>query len=161
MEGLAHRCITKGRKEGTGGKVLRLIVAISYDKGVICYFATFVDEHFDRLFELAGKGGNGDPFQNSALAKAAIERVNNTTIKLPPRSTDLHVIKNVIAIVNRPLRKQARDRKIRHETFEEFKARVIDTFSTLPVVTVNSLIDSIPKRMTSVIRKRVAISSIR
>ena len=32
-EGLAHGYITKGRKEGTGGKVLRLIVAISYDKG--------------------------------------------------------------------------------------------------------------------------------
>ena len=35
-EGLAHGCITKGQKEGTGGKVLRLLVAISYDKGVIC-----------------------------------------------------------------------------------------------------------------------------
>ena len=71
--------------------MLRLIVAISYDKGVICcepyehmtgsYFATFVAEHFDRLFELAGKGvsrlwmQDGDPCQNSALAKAAIERV--------------------------------------------------------------------------------------
>ena len=169
-EGLAHGCITKGRKEGTGGKVLRLIVAKSYDKGVICcepyehmtgsYFATFVAEHFDRLFELAGKGvsrlwmQDGDPCQNSALAKVAIERVNSTVFKLPPRSADLHVIENVFAIVNRHLRKQARDRKIRRETFEEFKARVIDTFFTLPVVTVNRLIDSIPKRMTSVIRKR-------
>ena len=35
-EGLAHGCIKKGRKEGTGGKVLRLLVAISYDKGGIC-----------------------------------------------------------------------------------------------------------------------------
>ena len=124
------------------------------------YFATFVAEHFDRLFELAGKGvsrlwmQDGDPCQNSALEKAAIERVNSTVIKLPPRSADLHVIENVFAIVNRHLRKQARDRKIRRETFEEFKARVIDTFFTLPIVTVNRLIDSIPKRMTSVIRKR-------
>ena len=75
-------------------------------------------------------------------------------IKLPPRSTDLHVIKNVFAIVNRHLQKQARDRKIRRETFEEFKVRVIDSFFTLPVVTVNRSIDSIPERMTSVIRKR-------
>ena len=113
--------LQKDRKEGTGGEVLRLIVAISYDTGVICcepyehmtcrYFATFVDEHFDRLFELAGKGvsrlwmQDGDPCQNSALAKAAIERVNSTVIKLPPRSADLHVIENVFAIVNRHLRK--------------------------------------------------------
>ena len=150
--------------------MLRLIVAISYDKGVICcepyehmtgsYFATFVDEHFHRLFDLAGKGDrrlwmqDGDPSQNSALAKAAIERVNSTVIKLPPRSADLHVIENVFAIINRQLRKQAKDRKIRCETFEEFKARVINTFFTVPVITVNRLIDSIPKRMDSVIRKR-------
>ena len=169
-EGLAHGCITKGRKEGTGGKVLRLLVAISYDKGVICCepyehmtggnFATFVDQHFHRLFQLTGKGNSrlwmqdGDPSQNSALAKAAIARVNSTVIKLPPRSPDLHVIENVFAIVNRQLRKQARDRKIRCETFEEFKSRVKNTFFTLPFVTVNRLIDSIPKRMDSVIRNR-------
>ena len=45
--------------------MLRLQVAISYDKGVICCgpyehmtggnFTTFVDQHFHRLFQLAGK----------------------------------------------------------------------------------------------------------
>ena len=35
-EGLAPGCIEKGHKEGTGGKVLRLMVAISYNKGLIC-----------------------------------------------------------------------------------------------------------------------------
>ncbi|KAK2547372.1 hypothetical protein P5673_032670 [Acropora cervicornis] len=135
-EGLAHGCITKSRKKGTGGKVLRLLLAISYDKGVICCepyeymtggnFATFVDQHFHRLFQLAGKGDSrlwmqdGDPSQNSALAKAAIARVNSTVIKLPPRSPDLHVVENVIVIVNSQLRKQARDDKIRRETFKEF-----------------------------------------
>ena len=34
--GLAPGCIAKGHKEGTGGKVLRLMVAISYNKGAIC-----------------------------------------------------------------------------------------------------------------------------
>ena len=100
-EGLAHGCLSKGRKEGTGGKLLRLIVAISYDKGVICcepyehmtgrYFASFIDEHFERLLELAGKGDSrlwmqdGDPCQNSALAKAAMRRASSTLIKIPPR----------------------------------------------------------------------------
>ena len=61
-EGLAPGCIAKGRKEGTGGKVLRLMVAISYNKGVICcepyekmtgrYFAAFIDNHFDRYSQL-------------------------------------------------------------------------------------------------------------
>ena len=150
--------------------MLRLLVAISYDKGVICCepyehmtggnFATFVDQYFHCLFQLAGKGDSrlwmqdGDPSQNSALAKAAIARVNSMVIKLPPQSPDLHVIKNVFAIVNSQLRKQARDHKIRCETFEEFKARVMNTFFTFPFVTVNRLIDCIPKRMNSVIRNR-------
>ena len=76
-EGLAPGCIAKGHKEGTGGKVLRMIVAISYNKGVICcepyekmngrYFAAFIDDHFDRLFAAADKGctrvflQDGDP----------------------------------------------------------------------------------------------------
>ena len=65
-EGLAAGCIAKGRKEGAGGKELRLMVAISYNKGVICcepyeemngrYFAAFVDNHFDHLFAAADKG---------------------------------------------------------------------------------------------------------
>ena len=68
MEGLANGCITKDRKEGTEGKVLRLLLAISYDKGVICCepyehmtggnFATFVDQHFRPLFQLAGRGNS-------------------------------------------------------------------------------------------------------
>ena len=47
------------------GKVLRLIIVISYDKGVICcdpyehmtgrYFTRFIDKHLDRLFALGWK----------------------------------------------------------------------------------------------------------
>ena len=73
---------------------------------------------------------DGNPPQNSALAKAAIARVNSTVIKLPPQSIDLHVIKNFFAIVNSQLHKQARDHKIRGETFEQFKGRVMNNFFT-------------------------------
>ena len=122
-EGLAPGCIAKGRKEGTGGKVLRLMVAISYNKGVICcepyekmngrYFAAFIDNHFDRLFAAADKGcsrtflQDGDPSQNSALARAAMQRTNSTLIKLCPRSPDMAVIENVIPMVSRMLKRQA------------------------------------------------------
>ena len=34
-EGLKLGCTGKGRKEGTGGRVLKLMVAISYDKGIV------------------------------------------------------------------------------------------------------------------------------
>ena len=34
-KGLAEGCTAKGKKEGSGGRVLKLFVAISYNKGVI------------------------------------------------------------------------------------------------------------------------------
>ena len=98
-----------GHKEGTGGKVLRLIVAISYNKGVICcepyekmnghYLSAFIDNHFDRLFGAADKGctrmflQDGDPSQNSGSAQAAMQRTNSTLMKLCPRSPDLASLK--------------------------------------------------------------------
>ena len=60
-EGLAQGCLAKGCKAGTGGKVAKMMVAISHGKGVvICeryekmdaqYFASFIDRHFDTMFE--------------------------------------------------------------------------------------------------------------
>lgn len=90
---------------------------------------TFVDEHFDRLFQLAGKDvsrlwiQDGNSCQNSALVKAAIGRVINTVIKLPSQTENR---------LNRLLRKPAGDRKKGPETltFEGFKARITITFST-------------------------------
>ena len=84
-------CTSKGRKEGTGGKVLKLVVAISYGKGVIicepyekmtgAYFSNFIDRNFNTMFQTADKGNSriwvqdGDPSQNSALAKSAMLRL--------------------------------------------------------------------------------------
>ena len=81
-------CTSKGRKEGTGSKVLKLMVAISYGKGVIvcepyekmtgAYFSNFIDRNFNTMFHTVDKGNSriwvqdGDPSQNSALAKSAM-----------------------------------------------------------------------------------------
>ena len=53
---------TKGKKEGTGGHVANFLVAICYEKGVVCceryygnitgeLFSDFVHEHFPVMFE--------------------------------------------------------------------------------------------------------------
>ena len=57
---------SKGRKEGTGRKVFKLMVAISYGKGVIicapyekmscAYFSNFIDRNFNTMSETADKG---------------------------------------------------------------------------------------------------------
>ena len=60
-EGLKQGCLAKGSKAGTGGKVTKMMVAITHSKGVlICeryekmdaqYFTSFIDHHFDTMFE--------------------------------------------------------------------------------------------------------------
>ena len=100
-EGLALGCTSKGRKEGTGGKVLKLVVAISYGKGVIicepyekmtgAYFSNFIDRNLNTMFQRADKGNSriwvqdGDQSQKSALAKSAMSRPTLTLLKLPSR----------------------------------------------------------------------------
>jgi len=64
-EGLELGCIAKQSKEGSGGKVLKLMVAITHGKEVIfCHrystmngseFEKFVKEHFDDIFRKSGE----------------------------------------------------------------------------------------------------------
>ena len=66
-EGLSLGCTAKGSKEGSGGKVLKLMVTISYGEGVLmCHpyehfdgptFAAFVREKFSEMFRKVGKKG--------------------------------------------------------------------------------------------------------
>ncbi|KAL9977522.1 hypothetical protein ACROYT_G014933 [Oculina patagonica] len=110
-EGLKQGCFTKGSKAGTGGKLVKMIVVISYNKSVIicqqyhrmcgAFFEGFIDEHFESMFQTAGRGKSrtfpmdGDPSQNSARAKAAMSRVGCQLFKIPPRSPELNGCENV------------------------------------------------------------------
>ena len=62
-EGLALKCTTKGKKEGSGGKMVKVFVAIAYGGhgAVLCqqyeeqltgqFFTDFVREYFENAFE--------------------------------------------------------------------------------------------------------------
>ena len=60
-EGLKQGCLAKGSKVRTGGKVAKMMVAITHAGGVIIceryekmdatYFASFIDQHFNTMFE--------------------------------------------------------------------------------------------------------------
>ena len=169
-EGLALGCTSKGRKEGTGGKVLKLVVAISYGKGVIicepyekitgAYFSNFIDRNFNTIFQTTDKGNSciwvqdGDPSQNSALAKSAMSRANSTLLKLPPRSPDLHPIENLFHIASNKLKEQAVSQNITKESFEQFKQRAVNTMYSIRIETVNNLIESMNARLNDVIRNK-------
>ena len=170
-EGLAPGCTAKGRACGTGGKYVKVVVAISYGKGVICcipydkmdgkYFANFLHEHFDMMVESAEKDSrlwlqDGDPSQNSALAKEVMKQVNSELLSIPARSPDINPIENLFAVAKAALRREAIERNITAETTNEFEARVKRTLREIPVSTTDRIIESMNHRMRIIIKQKGA-----
>ena len=95
VKGLAFGCTAKGKKVGSGGKVMRLFVAISYGKGVVLAkaykklntskFCRFMRRYFPRTMEACGKEKSdtflqdGDPSQNSVAAKSVFSEIHPGT----------------------------------------------------------------------------------
>lgn len=166
-EGLKRGCTAKGSKEGSGGKVVKVLVAVSYEKGVIeCsqyeklngeFFASFVEKNFDGMFERAGKGisrlwiQDGDPSQNCAAVRKMLTLKDAELLPIPPRSPDINPIENFFHLVKLQLQRQAIELNITKETYEEFSARVIRTILDFPAQTINKIIDTMDQRMTLII----------
>ena len=118
-EGLDTGCTVKGVHVGTGGRVLKLFVAISFRQGVICceeyerldreFFKSFVTEHFPEILRKSKKGHSclfiqeRDSRQNSAKAWKAIASTGAKLLAIPPRSPDLNPIENVFHLVRKRL----------------------------------------------------------
>ena len=101
-EGLSSKCTSKGKKAGTGGKMVHFIVAIAYNRGVVLceqyqdrftgdYFANFIKEHFNEAFSTSPNPEgklflqDGDPRQNSAPARKEMSEIGARLFAIPPR----------------------------------------------------------------------------
>ena len=169
-EGLDYGCTAKGKKEGTGGKLVKLMVAISYGKGVIdCeqydkmtgfYFKDYISRKFPVLFQKADKLQSklwiqdGCPCQNSKAAKLAMSESGASLLSIPPRSPDINPIENLFHLVRRELDRQAITENKVYETYNEFATRVINTFTSFPIQTIDNIIESMGKRMSSIITRK-------
>lgn len=170
-ESLAQHCTAKGKKEGVGGTMARFMVAISYGKGVIkCHqysgnvngelCASFIEKHFPGMFENSTnpKGRlflqDGDPSQNSAKAKKAMETVGCRLFQIPPRSPDLNPIENIFHLIGKQLKKDAKELNIVHETYAEFSSRAKQAVLNFPPDIIDRTIDSMPRRIKMVIEMK-------
>ena len=171
-EGLSFGCTAKGSKEGTGSRLVKHFVAITYGECVILcesyehltgtFFAEFIEKHFNSLFDKANKNGSrlwvqdGDPSQTSKAAKSAMANCNcdASFIQIPPRSPDLNLIENFFHLVRCKLKSDALVLNITKETLQQFKARVIRTIYSIPVATINKTIDSMSTRVEQIIDKK-------
>lgn len=160
-EGLKHGCLAKGRKEGTGVNVVRFMVAIAHRKGVImceeydklngAYFADFVQRNFVNMFGAADKDNaryfvqDGDPSQNSRVAKEALRKVKAEIFPIPARSPDLNPIENVFHLANKRLHHTSK--YIDFENRDEFVHRIKAALHSIPVETIDKTIESMDKRI--------------
>ena len=94
----------KSNNEGVGGKQAHFLVGIGYQKGVILCeqyhgrlngkkFADFVRTSLPAAFSQCSSKRflqDGDPSQNSAVARDAIYSIGAMKFAIPPRSPDLN-----------------------------------------------------------------------
>ena len=167
-EGLNQGCLAKGSKVGTGGIVAKMMVAITHGGGVIIcerykkmdakYFASFIDQHFNTMFERSAKGltllwlRDGDPSQNSKTACEAMACSHCELLKIPPQSPDLNPIENIFHIASKKLGKDALNKGITHESYEEFCDRVQRTISGISHKLIDKTIQSRSGRITGIIQ---------
>ena len=170
-EGLSLNCTTKGKKEGSGGKMIKVFVAIAYGHGaVLCeqyeeqltgqLFADFVREHFLNTFDNSSNPRgklflqDGDPSQNSLKAKNAISNIGARIFPIPPRSPDINPIENFFHLVKTKLNKDALEQNITKESYQEFSNCVKETILNFPAATIDNIIESMNKRMNMIIKKK-------
>ena len=160
-EGLSQFCTAKGSKVGSGGKVVKFLVAISYNVGVILcheyehmtgnFFASFIENTFEQMFVESKKGNtrlfiqDNDPSQNLAVAKTALQQVSAKLLKIPPRSPDLNPIENMFKSVSDNLHDSAIEEQLERESFTQFKERVKNTIVQFPAAKINNLIESMDR----------------
>lgn len=168
-EGLSVFCTAKGKKEGVGGKVARFTVAIGHGVGVVhCeqhfkrmngqLFADFIKQKFPEMFtKSANPRGrlflqDGDPSQNSAKARQAMDDLNYRVFKIPPRSPDINPIENTFHLISKQLRRDALEKQITKETFKEFSLRCKQTVESFSTSIINKTIESMGERIDLIIK---------
>ena len=170
-EGLALNCTSKGKKAGVQGRTAHFFVSIAYNKGVIgCdqyfqrmtgeSFSEYVRLHFPQIFAKSANPiakrflQDGDPVQNSALAKQAFKDVGAFMFSIPPRSPDLNPIENLFHLVSKQLEKDALEMEIKYENFDQFSKRVKNTMMNFSKHTIDKIIESMNKRVVTIVQNR-------
>lgn len=97
---------------------------------------------------------DGDPRQNSKVARQAWEKLGCEMFGIPARSPDLNPIENIFHTVRKQLKQDAIDRQIEKETYVQFCKRVHETITSLSLDYIKTTIASMPTRIESVIKSK-------
>jgi len=163
---------TKGRKEGSGGRLANFYVAIAYGKGVVLCsqyhwqvtgerFAKFIENIFPVAFEKCGVHPNGrlwlqdgDPRQVSKAAKTAWEHLGSKHFEIPARSPDINPIENMFHLVRKQLKEDALNLNITNESYNDFSKRVANTLLNISPEIIDKTIESMRTRMIEIVKRK-------
>lgn len=147
-------------------------VAISHGHGVVMCIhhdwkitgENFANHIVKREFPLAFKKCGSVPLlkflqdgcsrENARVAQKAWEECGYEMVKIPARSPDLNLIENLLNLVRTKLKADAIKDNLVKESYEQFTKRIKTTIEGFPISTIDNLISSMPKRMSSVLRLR-------
>ena len=162
-----------GSKTLAGGRRVYVIVAMSYNRGVVlaekyekmtgAFFAEFITRRLPRAFTDArvqsrrGRAAkmilmDNDLCQNSVVAREALKGIGASLIKIPARSPDLNPIENIFNNVKRKLETQAINRRITKETYAEFSQRAIKALISCDKNLITQTISTMPKRLMCIVQ---------
>jgi len=97
---------------------------------------------------------DGDPSQNSALAREAMDVVGCRLFKILARSHDLNPIENAFHNIRKKILEDGIDKRIEKETYDQFCSRVHKTILEYSSATIDRTIDSMPKRVDMIIKNK-------
>jgi len=97
---------------------------------------------------------DGDPSQNSKVAREAWEQLGCEMFAIPPRSPDLNPIENLFHMVRRQLKDDALERRIHKESYKDFVKCVIETITGTSKDYISNTIASMPVRLRAVIQQK-------
>ena len=97
---------------------------------------------------------DGDPSQNSKAAKTDLDKIGVVQFSIPPRSPDLNPIENAFNSVEKKLSSDTVKYSISKNSYAKFMERVRNTLLSYPVERIDSIIKSMPKRISQVIQSK-------
>ena len=160
-EGLDMDCTAKGSKEGK--TTCQFMVGMTYERGVVLcvpmtsringrYFAQLIKNDITEALRQSGKASkrilqDGDPSQNSKIARDELFKQNIRLFSIPPRSPDLNPIENLFNQVRRTIKEDSLQRQLERESRAQFVTRVCGLLLNFNPTRIDNLIKSMPKRI--------------
>ena len=171
-KGLSRGCTAKGSHKGSGGRLVKIRVAITHEAGVVLFanMRSWRDNILKILcgmFKKAKTGCShlwlqeGDPSQNSAASRMAMKSIPAKLLSILPRSSAINLIENLFHLIKRQLNNDAIVRNINQETFEKFAARVKHTIINFDKNKIDKIIESMSKCIEMIVCNKGTESNIK